>query len=178
MPAATPSGTAKNAVTSITSVEPTQAERMPAWLARREGKWVKKSTSRRPRPFQAMSANSVANVSMPIISATNPSAANSASRRLAAAMCVCRSVGFTEALPQEMAHHVAGEREDHQSEPGGEDGLVADRAVRQVAERDLNDVGGDRRRRLERIERQVRLHAGRHGEDHGLAHGTRDAENV
>jgi hypothetical protein len=37
MPVATPKGTAKNAVVSITSVEPTQADRIPAWPGRRDG---------------------------------------------------------------------------------------------------------------------------------------------
>ena len=79
MPAATPSGTAKNAVANITSVEPTQAERIPAWLARRDGKFVKKSQSRRPMPFHAMSVKSATNVNTPIMSAIRPSTPKSAS---------------------------------------------------------------------------------------------------
>src|SRR3982751_3605192 len=151
MPAAIPSGTAKNAVTIITSVEPTQAERMPACPGRRDAKCVKKSQSRRPAPFHAMSANSAAKVSTPIISAMRPRMSG-------------RSIGFTEAFAQEMADDVAGEREQHEREARGEDGLVADRAVRQVAERHLHDVGRDGRRRFERIESQLGLHAGGGGE--------------
>ena len=63
-------------------------------------------------------------------------------------------------------------------EPGGEYGLIADGAVRQVAEADLDDEGRDRRRRLRRVERQVGLHPGGDGDDHRLADGARDGEDV
>src|SRR6266550_2533255 len=101
-----------------------------------------------------MSAKSTAKVRMPIISATSPSRAKTVSRVFDLLMIVFRSVGFTEAFAEEMAADVAGEREEHQRQAGGEDGLVADRAVRQVAQRHLHDVGGDGRRGLERIEGQ------------------------
>ena len=59
---------------------------MPAWPARREGKLVKKSHSSRGTPLIAMSANSAAKVSTPIISASTPTQANTRSQRLWLAM--------------------------------------------------------------------------------------------
>ncbi len=50
--------------------------------------------------------------------------------------------------------------------------------MRQVAQRDLHDVGRDGCARLCRIEGQVGLHAGGHGENHGFADRARDAEDV
>src|SRR5688500_6097972 len=143
MPAATPSGTAKNAVVSITSVEPTQAERMPACPGRRDGNSVKNCQERRPKPSTAMSTKSAAKVSTPIISASMPMTMNTVSHRLRRAMRILNSVTFTEAFPQCVAGDIADEREEKQREAGGEDRLVADRAVRQVAERHLHDEGGD-----------------------------------
>ena len=75
MPVATPSGTAKNAVTSITRQVPTQAERIPACAGRRDGKLVRNSQFRRGMPSIAMSANSAVNVSTPTISAAKPHSA-------------------------------------------------------------------------------------------------------
>jgi hypothetical protein len=54
---------------------------------------------------------------------------------------------------------------------GGEDGLVTDRAVRQIAERHLHDVGRDGGRWLHRVPGQIRLHAGGHSENHRFADG-------
>src|SRR3954470_21910517 len=178
MPEATPSGTAKNAVVSITRVDPTHAERMPACAGRREGKLVKKSHDKRPMPSSAMWAKRAAKVSTPIIRASTPTSMKMVSQRLRRRMSSLNSVTFTEALAQGMARDIARQREQHQRETRGENRLVAERAVRQVAERHLHDVGGDRRRRLERIEGQVGLHACGNGEDHGLPYGTRNAEDV
>jgi len=73
-------------VVSITSVEPTHADRIPACPARRDGKLVKKSHSRRGTPLIAMSANSATKVSTPIIRATTPMQAKNRSQRLWLAM--------------------------------------------------------------------------------------------
>src|SRR4026207_1489475 len=144
MPEATPSGTANAAVVSITRVEPTQAERIPACPGRRDGKLVKKSHDRRPMPSSAMSTNSAAKVSTPIISAAMPTSMNTVSQRLRRRISSLSSVTFTEPPAKSVAGDVARQREQHQREPGGEDRLVAHRAVRQVAERHLHDERGDR----------------------------------
>src|SRR5262245_19949884 len=118
-----------------------------------------------------MSTNSATNVSTPTMSASRPHTAKIASQRLCVAIsgriwatsaAAAISVGLAERLAQHMAADIAGERKQHQRQAGSKDGLVADRAVRQVAERDLHDVGGDRRRRLERVEGEIGLHAGGH----------------
>src|SRR5262249_61072246 len=93
-------------------------------------------------PCIAMSAKSTANVSTPTMSAARPQAMNTVSQRLRRRICRLGSVALTEMPAQEVAGDVAPEREEHQREAGGKDGLVAEGAVRQVAERDLHDIGG------------------------------------
>src|SRR5262249_19339396 len=139
---------------------------------------VKKSQDRRAMPCIAMSTKSTAKVSTPTMSAARPQAMNAVSQRRRRRIRRRGSVALTEMPAEEMAGDVAPEREEHQREAGGKDGLVAEGAVRQVAERDLHDIGGDGRRGLERVERQVGLHAGGHRDDHGLAHRARDAEDI
>jgi hypothetical protein len=82
------------AVTSITRVLPTQADRMPAFSARREGKLEKKSHDRRCAPSIAMPANRVTNVSTPTINASTPTVANIKSQRLCLVMSarICATV--------------------------------------------------------------------------------------
>ena len=58
-----PTGTAKKAVTIITRIDPTQADRMPGLARPRDGKLVKKSPVSRGTPSIAMLANSAARVS-------------------------------------------------------------------------------------------------------------------
>src|SRR5262249_61314603 len=96
-------------------------------------------------PCIAMSAKSTANVSRRTMSAARPQAMNTVSQRLRRRICRLGSVALTEMPAQEVAGDVAPEREEHQREAGGKDGLVAEGAVRQVAERDLHDIGGDGR---------------------------------
>src|SRR3972149_3444140 len=185
-PAATPSGTATAAVTTITSVDPTHADRIPACSGRRDGNEVKKSRSSRGTPLIAMSAKSAVKVSTPMSRHTSPSTPNRKSRRLCFAMSsrIWRTsspgilVRLAEPAPQRVPEDVEDQGQQHQRQPRGEDGLVPDRAVRQVAERPLHDERGDRRRRFQRVERQVGLHAGCEREDHGLADRARYAENV
>ena len=111
-----------------------------------------------------MSRNSAAKVSSPIADARRCPAATKISvpalrlrdQRRGSASAVVRSppssVGLPEARCACRSRQVEHQRHQHQRQPGGEDGLVADAAVRQVAQRHLHDVGGDRRRGLERIE--------------------------
>src|SRR4051812_17968519 len=134
MPDATPSGTAKKAVVSMTSVEPTHAERIPACPGRREGNWVKKSSESRGNPSIAMFTKSAAKVSTPIIMASTPQAMKTVSQRLRLRISVRSSVAFTKPPAHDVAADVAGEREEEQREAGGEDGLVAGGAVRKIAQ--------------------------------------------
>src|SRR5688572_4253844 len=152
---AMPSGTATSAVTSITSTDPTQADRMPAWPARRDGNDVKNSAVRRGTPETAMSTKSATSVRMPTARAISPSRPKIMSQRLWRRMMprsssalggrrsmvgVLISVGFPEPAAHPVADQVERQRQQHQREAGGEDRLVADAAVRQVAQRHLHDV--------------------------------------
>src|SRR3981081_2973521 len=123
MPVATPSGTAKNAVVSMTRVEPTRADKMPACPGRRDGKLVKNSQVSRGAPSIAMSTNSVTKVSTPIMSAITPQTMKMVSQRLRRRMSTLNSVTFTETPAKDVARDVAGQREQHEREAGGEDGL-------------------------------------------------------
>ena len=78
-PAPTPSGTARNAVTSITRLVPTQADRMPARSGRRDGKLVRKSHDSRPIPSIARSTISAISMLMATSMTTTPAPANSRS---------------------------------------------------------------------------------------------------
>src|SRR5512134_30630 len=71
---ATPTGMAAAAVTTITSVLPTQADRMPACAGRRDGKLVKKSHDRRGAPSSAMSTTRAVKVSAATARQTRPTA--------------------------------------------------------------------------------------------------------
>ena len=53
--------------------------------------------------------------------------------------------------------------------PGGEDRLITNAAVWQIAETHLHDECGDRGGRLARIDSQVGLHAGGNRHDHRFA---------
>src|SRR6185369_2062479 len=125
---------AATAVTSMTRVVPTQAERMPAEVARRDGKFMKKSVSRRPTPDAAMSRNRVARVNTPIINASRPTTPKNASQRLARAMMTrmdCKSLlGISVDLPELLAYHhpkdVEGQGHKQQGQARCEDGLIAD----------------------------------------------------
>jgi hypothetical protein len=82
MALAMPTGMANTAVTSITSSEPTQAERMPAWPARREGKLVKNSAVSRGKPSMLISTNSATSVRIPTAMAARPTRPKITSQRL------------------------------------------------------------------------------------------------
>src|SRR4051812_16857615 len=62
------------------------------------------------------------------------------------------SVRLPEALAQQVARDVEDERQREQRQPGGEDRLIGDAAVRQIALADLDDEGGDGGGRLARID--------------------------
>ena len=72
MAAITPTGTAVKAVTSITREDPTQAARMPACAARRDGKEVRKSTVNRSAPSITRRANSTTSAVRQENRATSP----------------------------------------------------------------------------------------------------------
>src|SRR5688572_27195041 len=179
----------------MTSVDPTIADRMPAFCARRDGKLEKKSAFRRGTPSIAMSTKSATSVSTPTMRHATPMHANTRSQRFWRAMrrrsprsfCSCGSVpgaiaaisvGLAESALEEVAEHVEAERDEEEREAGREDRLVTDGAVRKVAEGHLHYVGGDRGRGLGGVEGELRLHACRDRDHHGLAHGARDAEDV
>ena len=75
-------GTAAIAVTSITSVVPTHADRIPADPGRRDGKDVKKSQDKRGNPSINMWENSAMNVSIAIMSANMPTIMKTKSQSL------------------------------------------------------------------------------------------------
>src|SRR5688572_2323919 len=171
----------------MTSVDPTQAERIPACSGLRDGKEVKKSQESRGAPSRTIWPNSARNVSTPTISASTPTVAKIRSQRLWAAMRarISRilagsliSVDLAVTLPQQMPQYVEEQRHQGQRQSGSENRLIADGAVRQVTQRNLHDVGGNGRCRLQRVPRKIGLHAGCNGENHGLPHRTGDAQDV
>src|SRR5690606_5138939 len=81
-----PSGTADTAVTNITSVVPTHAERIPADSARREGNEVKNSHDKRGAPSITICINKAMNVRSAIIKARIPAIRKIKSQRL------CRAI--------------------------------------------------------------------------------------
>ena len=81
-----------------------------------------------------------------------------------------RGFNTPEATRQREADDVEHQRDEHEHQAGGEDALIADAAVRQIAQAHLHDVSGDGGGRLARIERQVRLHAGGNRHHHGFTH--------
>ena len=62
-------------------------------------------------------------------------------------------------------------------EPGGEDRLISDAAMRQITQRDLNDVGGDRGRRFHRVQSQVGLLARGNRHHHRFTDSAGDSED-
>src|SRR5258708_34338623 len=107
-------------------------------------------------------------LSTAIYSAIRPSPPNSESERLRAAISRriasrsrdwSMSVRLAEALAQEVAADVAGEREQHQGQARREDRLVADRAVRQAAAGDLDEKCRDAGAGRERGEGELRRHS-------------------
>src|SRR3954464_1804595 len=177
---------AVTAVTSMTSVLPTQADRIPACSARREGKLAKKSHDRRCAPSRTIPAKSVTNVSTPTIRAKIPTIPNIRSHRLCLMISerICATVmsAMSVDLPvtslHEMTNHVEEQRQQHQTQSSREDSLVADAAMRKIAQRNLHDIGRNGRRRLCRIPGEIRLHACSNGYDHGFADCARDTEYV
>src|SRR5690349_8440635 len=69
MPDPIPNGTAATAVTSITKVVPTQADRIPADSGRRDGNDVKNSQDKRGKPSISICANKAIKVIIAIINA-------------------------------------------------------------------------------------------------------------
>src|SRR5688572_19126138 len=92
MPAATPSGSDVSIVTIMISVVPTQAERMPACAARREGNDVKNCQDNCGRPSRSRSQISAPSVISPIAIEMNPSTPKSMSVILRRRMSDFRSV--------------------------------------------------------------------------------------
>src|SRR3954468_21867135 len=125
------------AVTSTTSLLPTQADKIPACSARREGKVAKKSHERRCAPSRTMPAKSATNVSTPTIKANTPTVANIRSQRLclmisdriSATVMSAMSVDLTVTPLHEVTDDIEQQRQQHQAQPRGEDGLVANAAV-------------------------------------------------
>src|SRR5574343_1089147 len=185
-PAATPSGTAAKAVTVMTSSEPTQADRMPACEARREAKFMKKSRFRRSEPRMIMSETSRKITTRPMARKMMPSAWKSVSLSLPLAISArtcsvvsgCILVSLAETAAQPLAEDVEAERDQQQGQAGSKNGLVADRAVRQISQRHLHDVGSDSGSRFSRVPGQVGLHARSNSEDHRFTDGARDTKNV
>src|SRR5262245_11803595 len=182
MPAATPSGTAVAAVTTMIRIESTQAIRMPAREgSRTELGEVRKRQPSRGRPSISRSISRIASVAIPSSVQQTPSTLNSRSWRLPRAISRSRSL-MSVRLPEPLAERPAGEverqRHQEQHQPGGEDRPVADAAVRQVALADRDDVPRDRRGALARVEGEARLAAGGDRNDHRLPDRPRDAEDV
>src|SRR5262245_45914519 len=108
------------------------------------------------------SRSRAASVTTPTRVQTTPRMLNRKSWNLRRAMSRVRFSWFIlvrlpEALAQDVAGDVEHQRYHEQGQSRGEDRLVADAAVRQIAEADLDDEGGDGRRRVARVEREGRL---------------------
>src|SRR5688572_31462603 len=88
------------------------------------------------------------------------------------------SVRLPVTLAEDVAADVEEEGHDQEGEAGGEDRLVADAVVGQVAQADLDDVGGDGGAGVGRVEGEERLLPGGDGDDHRLAQGAGDAQDV
>src|SRR5262245_61408848 len=150
MAAATPTGIATAAVVSMISDVPTQAERMPARSALRDGNSLRKSRLRRGAPSCTRARNSTTSTSRAANMMRRHAMTKSLSksfRRLtsdriwriaASAVEAFMSVGLAELARQREPRDVEDERHEHQHEARGEDRLVADAAVRQVAEAHLD----------------------------------------
>src|SRR3954471_19714185 len=129
---------AVSAVTSMTSVLPTQADKMPACSARREGKLAKKSHESRCAPSKTIPAKRATNVSTPTIKATIPTIANTKSQRLcrvisdriSATVMSAMSVDLPITSLHEVTNDIEQQCQKHQAQPGRENGLVANAAVR------------------------------------------------
>src|SRR5262245_65179919 len=132
MAAATPTGIATAAVGSMISEVPTQAERMPARSALRDGNWLRKSQLRRGAPSCTRSRNSTTSTSRAENMMSRPTMTNSWSkslRRLTSAR-ICRSaasataafisVGLAELARERESRDVEDEGDEHQHEAGGE----------------------------------------------------------
>src|SRR5688572_10702271 len=178
------------AVVSMMSDVPTQADRIPARSALRDGNWPRKSRLGRGAPLFTRSMNSTASTSSAANMTSRPTTTNNWSRTLrlstsariwrsdSAAVAACISVRLAEAPGEREAGNVEHERHQHEHEAGGEDRLVANTLMRQVPETHLDDEGRDRRRGLGGVPRQVWLQARRDGDDHRLADRARDAEDI
>jgi hypothetical protein len=88
-----PIGMATHAVTSMTRIEPTQADRIPALAARRDGKLVKNSVLKRGRPSIAMSTIKASSVATPTIREVMPTMMKMTSHRLCLWMTARRTSG-------------------------------------------------------------------------------------
>src|SRR5512145_2874232 len=156
MAAATPTGSATMVVTNMIMVVPTQADRMPARSALREGNCVRKSQPKREAPSRTRSTNSSASSPRQLSRISSPTTTKTLSRFLRHArparisssdVTAAISVGLAELAGQEEPEHVEDERHQHQHEARREDALVTDAVVRQVAQAHLHDVRRDRRGR-------------------------------
>src|SRR5918993_2859551 len=139
------------AVVSMISDVPTQADRIPALSALRDGNWPRKSRLSRGAPFWTRSTNSNASTSSAENMTSRPTTTNSWSKTLrrltsaricrvaSAVVMACISVSLAEAARQREARDVEDQRHQHQHQAGGEDRLVADAVVRQVAQAHLHD---------------------------------------
>ncbi len=171
---------------------PTQAPRMPARSARRDGKLVKKSQPKRCEPSstrfdeQHGQDRPDRRTSGPGPRSRTPDRASSAATgpvriesgfRYPGRHAARWPLGLPELARQREADDVEDQRDEHQHQTGGENTLITDAAVGQIAEADLHDVRGDGGRLLARIECEIRLHAGGDRDDHRFADGARDAEN-
>ena len=90
-------------------------------------------------------------------------------------MTILVSIDLAEAFAQPVAEDVEHQGKEHQRQPGGENRLVAEAVVRQVAEADLDDEGADGGRRLQRVDGEVRLHPGGDGDNQELSERRADS---
>src|SRR5512137_3161920 len=126
MAAETPTGSATTAVTSMIIDVPTQADRMPARSALRDGNCVRKSQPNLEAPSRTRSRNSSASRPRQLIRMSSPTTTNSLSRFLRQArparsssmvITAAISVRLPELAGQEEAEDVENQRHEHQHQP-------------------------------------------------------------